>query len=187
MDTATTTVGALTIGGGAPAGVLGIDLSLVATGIADHTGTARIRGGDRAGTDRLDWIRDRILDQISGVELAVIEGPSYGNMSGAGHHEAAGLWWHIACALADRRVPYAVIPPSTLKKYATGSGKATKPDMRMALFQRAGIDERDDNKVDAWWLRAAGLEALGCPLVELPAAQRAALDKVAWPETAGIR
>ncbi|HUR74418.1 MAG TPA: hypothetical protein VMZ00_09080 [Sporichthya sp.] len=171
-----------TTGAAAPPRVLGIDPSLVATGIADHTGTDRIRSGDLTGTQRLDWIRDKILDQLNGIHLAVIEGPSYGSMSGSGHHEAAGLWWHITCALAEHRVPYAVVPPSTLKKYATGSGKATKPDMRVALLQRTGIDERDDNKVDAFWLRAAGLDQLGHPIVDLPKSHRDALAKVAWPQ-----
>lgn len=31
-------------------------------------------------------------------------------------------------------------------------------------------------------LQAMGLERLGCPVVDLPAVHRAALDRVAWPE-----
>lgn len=163
--------------------VVGLDLSLTATGLADTPGTRTIRSGDLRGTTRFSWIASDIFDDgiIQAADLVVIEGPSYGSMSGAGHHEAAGLWWHIAYRLDTLDVPYAVIPPTTLKKFATGSGKATKPDMRMALFQRAGLDLRDDNQVDAWWLRAAGLDILGRPLVDLPKAQREALDKVTWP------
>ncbi|MFD1940553.1 hypothetical protein ACFSKW_54780 [Nonomuraea mangrovi] len=167
----------------APPSVVGLDLSLTGTGIATDTGAQRVRCGDLRGTPRFSWISEHIFADgtTQAADLVVIEGPSYGSMSGAGHHEAAGLWWHIVYRLDLCEVPYAVVPPSTLKKYATGNGGASKPDMRMALFQRAGIDERDDNKVDAWWLRAAGLDALGHPLVDLPKAQREALSKVAWP------
>lgn len=174
-----------TIGGGAPA-VIGIDPSLTATGLANTTGLQRIRSGDLRGCARFSWIAEHIFADgtTQTADLVVIEGPSYGSMSGAGHHEAAGLWWHIVYRLDLLQVPYAVIPPSTLKKYATGRGNATKPDMRVALLQRSGIDERDDNKVDAYWLRAAGLETLGHPLVNLPSAQRDALAKVAWPQAA---
>jgi len=164
--------------------VCGIDLSLTATGIARTDGhTERVTCGDLRGTDRLAWICSAITGHTTqGVDLVVVEGPSYGSMSGAGHHEAAGLWWLVAYTLDGRDVPYAVVPPSTLKKYATGRGNATKPDMRMALFQRTGLDLRDDNQVDGWWLRAAGLDALGHPVVDVPKAQRDALAKVAWPQ-----
>jgi hypothetical protein len=164
--------------------VCGIDPSLTGTAIANAIGTQRIRCGDLRGCARFSWIADGIFADgtTQAADLAVIEGPSYGSMSGAGHHEAAGLWWHIVYRLDALEVPYAVIPPSTLKKYATGRGNATKPDMRVAFLQRAGIDERDDNQVDAWWLRAAGLDALGHPPVDLPKAQREALAKVTWPQ-----
>ncbi|MEV7011577.1 hypothetical protein [Streptosporangium sp. NPDC051022] len=169
---------------GATPRTMGLDLSLTATGIARTDGyTERVTCGDLRGTDRLAWICSAVMGHVTqGVDLVVIEGPSYGSMSGAGHHEAAGLWWLVAYQLDGRDVPYAVVPPSSLKKYATGRGNATKADMRMALFQRAGIDLRDDNQVDAWWLRAAGMEALGHRIVEMPRTHRDALAKVAWPE-----
>lgn len=169
--------------------VVGLDLSLTGTGLARATGALeRVRCGDLRGCPRLSWIAEHIFSDgtTQAADLVVIEGPSYGSMSGAGHHEAAGLWWHIVYRLDLLEVPYAVIPPTSLKKYATGKGNATKPDMRVALLQRTGIDERDDNKVDAWWLRAAGLDTLGHPLVELPKGQREALAKVAWPDIASV-
>ncbi|MFI6814460.1 hypothetical protein ACIBG7_18760 [Nonomuraea sp. NPDC050328] len=164
--------------------VVGLDLSLTATGVADATGTRTIRSGDLRGCDRFSWIANDILGDgtVQAADLIVIEGPAYSRALGAGHHEAAGLWWHIAYRLTALGVPYVAIPPTTLKKYATGRGNATKPDMRVALIKRAELDLRDDNQVDAWWLRAAGLDRLGSPLVELPKAQRDALAKVDWPQ-----
>ncbi|GGS88259.1 hypothetical protein ACFFV7_51120 [Nonomuraea spiralis] len=167
--------------------VVGLDLSLTGTGIATADGTlSRVRTGDLRGGPRMSWIASHIFGDglTQAADLVVVEGPSYGSQSGAGHHEAAGLWWHVIYRLHVFEVPYAVIPPSTLKKYAAGRGNATKPDMRVALLQRAGLDERDDNKVDAWWLRAAGLDHLGHPPVDLPKGQREALAKVDWPGAA---
>ncbi|NUU22891.1 MAG: Holliday junction endonuclease [Streptomycetaceae bacterium] len=150
--------------------VVGLDLSLTATGVADINGTRTIKCGDLRGCDRFSWIVSDIFGDgtVQAADLVVIEGPAYSRALGAGHHEAAGLWWHIVYRLTAHGVPYAVVPPTSLKKYTTGKGNATKPDMRMALFQRAGLDLRDDNQVDAWWLRAAGLDHLGSPPVELP-------------------
>ena len=71
------------------------------------------------------------------------------------------------------------VTPSTLKKFATGRGNATKPDMRMALYQRAGVDCRDDNQVDAWWLRQLGLHIIEDPdRIPLPLTHTTALAKV---------
>ncbi|MEV4458494.1 hypothetical protein [Microbispora sp. NPDC049633] len=168
--------------------VVGLDLSLTGTGMSRDDGLERIRCGDLRGCDRFSWIAEHIFGdgQTHTADLVVVEGPAYSRALQAGHHEAAGLWWHIIYRLDFSDVPYAVVPPSVLKKYATGKGNATKPDMRMALFQRFEIDERDDNKVDAFWLRAMGMERLGAPLVELPKAQREALGKVSWPELAEV-
>lgn len=162
--------------------VIGLDLSLTATGIAGHgwTDTLKPPAGHR-GVQRLHWLRDRIFEHTHRAALVVVEGPSYGSQGG-GHHELAGLWWLTAWTLHRADVPMAVVPPASLKKYATGKGNATKADMRVALLQRAGIDERDDNQVDAWWLHAIGVDHLGRPAVTLPAAHRQALAKVAWPE-----
>lgn len=163
--------------------VIGLDLSLTATGVADAEGhTQRIRCGDLRGTDRLAWICSAISGHVqAGADLVVIEGPAYSRALGAGHHEAAGLWWLIAYHLDGLGVPRATVPPNVLKKYATGSGQATKADMRVELYKRTGLDLRDDNEVDAWWLRAAGLDRSGAPPVKMPAAHREALTNAEWP------
>jgi len=165
--------------------VIGLDLSLTATGIADGT-TERLRPRDVEGSGRLEWLRESIMWRVAApglhADLVVMEGPAYSRALQKGHHEAAGLWWLIRWSLHTERIPTAVVTPSALKKYATGKGDATKPDMRLTLYQRAGFDIRDDNECDAWWLRAMGLDHLGHPLVEVPKTHRDALAKVAWPE-----
>jgi Holliday junction resolvasome RuvABC endonuclease subunit len=105
------------------------------------------------------------------------------------HAQSAGLtaMAHgvVRLALHQSGARVLTVPPATLKKYATGKGTATKADMRMALYQRVGIDLRDDNQVDAYWLHALGHHLLGEPLVvmpKLPKAHVAALDKLTLPD-----
>ena len=177
-------------GAGAPY-VVGLDLSLTATGIAHCDGhLVTCKTDTAAGDRRLITIEQSIVLAISGgpmtdgfdrplPDLAVVEDlPTHAQ--GAGK---TGMVHGVARALLIRfGIPYVLIPPATLKKYAVGKGNATKPDMRMALFQRAGLALRDDNQVDAWWLRAMGLDHFGSPPVDLPKVNREALGKVAWPE-----
>jgi Holliday junction resolvasome RuvABC endonuclease subunit len=113
-------------------------------------------------------------------DLVAVEGPSYASQ-GSGTWDRAGLWWLVVSSLLAEDIPVAVIPPTTLKKYATGKGNATKPDMRMAAYKRLSVDLRDDNQVDALWLAVAALDHLGHAQAVLPKVQRDCLAKVAWP------
>ncbi|WP_395109815.1 hypothetical protein [Actinomadura sp. SCN-SB] len=166
--------------------VIGLDLSLTATGMALPDGSLDVivPAKGLTGVARLQAIRAEIFRRIlpPATDLAVIEGPAYSRAAGAGHHEAAGLWWLVVYEMTARGVHHAIVPPTTLKRYATGKGTATKADMRMALYRREDRDVRDDNMVDARWLALMGLDHLGHPLVEVPKTHRDALAKVAWPE-----
>ncbi|MFI7449575.1 hypothetical protein ACIBQX_18910 [Nonomuraea sp. NPDC049714] len=180
------TTAAPTTGAAAPPNVTGLDLSMTATGVAylaaGQLVTATIRPTPGIGDQRLLYIAEHVglAVGINGqTDLAMVEDlPTHAHGAGI----TGMVHGAIRMTLLTLGVPYALVTPASLKKYATGKGNATKADMRMALFQRAGLDLRDDNQVDAWWLRAAGLDHLGHPLVTLPKAQREALAKVAWPQ-----
>lgn len=163
--------------------VVGLDLSITATGICGrHADTWTVGGKADLGDRRLSLIVDSIIGAI-GLDgwvakhtLVVIEGLAIHGPGGA--MAAAQLMGAVKVALMDHGSTYVEVPPSTLKKYATGKGNATKADMAVALYKRAGIELANDNEVDAWWLRAAGMQALGHPVIQIPEAQNAALDKV---------
>jgi len=113
----------------------------------------------------------------------VIEGFSFGSPQGA--TEAGGLGSAIRIALTETCIPFAIVPPSTLKKFATGKGNAGKDDMKLAALQRFGLTftgTGSGDRCDARWLQEMGLHHLGAPTVELPAVNVSALAKVAWPE-----
>jgi Holliday junction resolvasome RuvABC endonuclease subunit len=165
-----------------PVRVLGLDLSLTATGVALPNGTCRtIKTNPADGDLRLLQISEsiRVAVTVTGpVDLAVIEDLPVGARAAG----ITGMVHGVArAALAAADVPYALVSPATLKAYATGSGNADKTAMALAAFKRHGIEFADDNQCDAWWLRAAGHERLAQPLVSLPAVQIARLAKGKWP------
>jgi Holliday junction resolvasome RuvABC endonuclease subunit len=160
--------------------VIGVDPSITATGIALSDGSLVTVGGkaDR-GDERLLDIAIGVATAATRADLVVMEDlPTHAH--GAGITGMVQGVIRLMCLRAS--VPYALIPPATLKKYATGKGNATKADMRMELYRRTGQDVRDDNQADAAWLRFAGLEHLGQRAVQLPALSVRALDAVAWPD-----
>lgn len=174
----------------------GIDPSLTGTALAvfdDHghldTWRCPTRGtiGDthRDTMVRLDrierWLRDR-LDELARVDLTIgIEGPSLAPKRTGHDHERAGLWWRLftrADQYADRDV--LVVPPATLKKYATGKGNATKDQVLMAVTRRYTTWCGDTNDEADAVVLAALLARMDDQPVEgtLPAAHLAALDKL---------
>jgi len=165
--------------------VIGLDLSLTSTGIALSNGvTTVVKGAADLGDWRLCRIRDAVEYAIETdkPDLAVIEDLPV-------HAKSAGLTGMVHGAvrslLVAREVPYALISPATLKAFATGKGSGDKTPMAIAALKRANREFEGDkggDQCDAWWLRAAGLQWLGAPEFELPAAQIARLDKAKWPE-----
>lgn len=168
--------------------VVGLDLSLTATGIAAMTPQGfRTRRVSVEGTGiiRLRRLVAEIERDTEHATLVVIEGPSYGSI-GAGTHERAGLWWLVRDMLWQQGVPTAVVPPSNLKKYAVGIGggpKASKDAVLVAAARRWPAFEGRNDEADALWLAAMGLDHLTATSV-VPAAHRIALEGCTWPTVA---
>lgn len=164
--------------------VIGLDLSLTSSGIAGEGWTDHIRTKTR-GDFRLNYLAGQIGDFIKQADLVVMEGPSYGHAALAGHEDMAGLRCLVRVFCHRRRIPYAVIAPSSLKLYATGYGKAAKGEIRSAVADRYGIHTEGSaryDEADAYVAMAAGMDWLGYRLADVPDRCAAALDKVTWPE-----
>jgi len=173
--------------------VVGLDLSLTAPGVAGIgpagvvVDTIRIPG-KLTDVPRIDHIAEQLQVWCAGADLVVMEGPSYGNQGSgrqSGHHERAGLWWIVKRQVVHAGLPLAIVPPATLKRFATGRGTADKTAMTLAAARRfPGVEFGDDNQVDACWLAAAGAQRLGFPVVALPKPQVSVLDDgIVWPAT----
>lgn len=181
-------VPAATTAAGDPAlRVLGLDLSLTATGVCLTDGiTLTIKTRQKDGDRRLVHIADALASMIgdgSTVDVAVIEDlPKHAMAAGI-----TGMVHGVVRAVLLRAgIPYALVVPATLKAFATGKGAGDKTPMVMAAYKRAGREFGDDNQCDAWWLRAAALDHYGQPEFSLPAAQRDRLAKVVWPDLAEV-
>lgn len=167
----------------------GLDLSLAATGAAwpdGHVTTIETRPGVPV-VERWRHIRSSILTRLAMfvdwypvvvIEDLVLHTPAatdLGMLHGVIRVALDDL------VLAGEIAGVVLIPPASLKKYATGRGNATKADMRVELFKRGTVDLRDDNAVDAWWLRHMALDRYANPVLKMPDSHRAALTAVAWP------
>lgn len=167
--------------------IIGLDLSITATGISttlrDRTYRPKCQGPNQ--DVRLRWIAEEIRGDLylvsAGryIDLAVIEDlPTHAHSAGI----TGMVHGAVRAMLLDEEIPYVLVAPATLKKFATGRGNCDKTAMAVAALKRAGVEFEDDNACDAWWLRMAGMCAYGQDLGwSVPADQVAALAKVAWP------
>lgn len=161
--------------------VAGVDISMTSTGIAvineaglELTWPVKAQGhrGDTI-PQRLHRLRSiayrthaHLVELGMPFDLIVVEAPSY-NQPGGSTHDRSGLWWLVVHAL-EGIAPIATVPPSTLKKYATGNGSASKTQMATAarlLFPQLTLREPvTDDEVDALYLAEIGSRRLGRPI-----------------------
>lgn len=160
--------------------IMGLDLSITATGVCrpDRTTyTIKTKAADRDA--RITVIRDRIAEELWDVDLVVLE--DFPARLQAAAAKAIGITHgSVRQVLMDFGVPYVVVPPSTLKSYATDNGGCDKAAMILAAYKRGGVEFTDDNQCDAWWLQVAGMDRTGDPPFVLPQIQRDRLDKLDW-------
>ncbi len=183
--------------------ICGLDLSLAKTGVAhlesqvDNEWTLTTRRittrphdekDPRSLRDRLDYIRFECSIEAKGSQLVVIEGPSLSS-KGSSSKDLAGLW-HLVYDRLCVGYRTLVVPPSSLKKWATGKGNAGKPQVAVGLHRSLpqevfGVDFAavDDNEADAAGLAVMGAQAIGLPVpVDLPKYRQEALSGLRLPE-----
>jgi Holliday junction resolvasome RuvABC endonuclease subunit len=168
--------------------VVGLDLSLRATGFAD-AGVPIVLSSRLRGLDRIAALRDEVLaliderdayDPLAADNLVVVE--DYAFSRGASHaHELGELGGVIKLALKEAGITTVLIGPSSLKKFAANAGNANKIAMATAASRAGYSGPDDDNAIDAWWLRQFGLYRLGVSDLPSTAYRDEACSKVAWP------
>jgi crossover junction endodeoxyribonuclease RuvC len=148
--------------------IVGLDPSLTATGIAYLTsdGTcslATLRSSTHPEVElRLARLRNSILAAVLLVRpsLVVIEGLSFGSNDPSAQ-ERAWLHFTIRLEMWANDIQFVVVPPSTLKKFTTGSGAAKKEQMMLEVFKRFDVSAADNNQADATALAFLGATYLG--------------------------
>jgi crossover junction endodeoxyribonuclease RuvC len=154
--------------------VLGLDVSLSKTGYALFDGSGFLRYGDipfaekkpRGMSDlefrarRLSTLADEISSLFDGVNLCAIEGYAYGIRNSRAITGLAELGGVLRERLFRLGVPTTEIPPSELKKWATGKGNAKKDDMIRAVKDRFGIQVESSDTADAMLLSVYAYDTL---------------------------
>ena len=110
---------------------LGVDPGLLSTGYAVVSGGAvkvfTVSSGKLRGMRRLDFLEKSLLEVLDreAPDEVVVEGYSYGLKGSrvAGIMELGGIY---RLAISRRRLPLWEVPPTTLKKFVTGDGRAEK-------------------------------------------------------------
>lgn len=173
--------------------VIGLDTSLVATGIASSSGWC-----DTVGyTDKknpitklphaqrlaaLTRLKADITLMIGTPDLIVMELPAP-SRAGGGGHERAWLWWELYRWISRHNIPLALVAPNQRALYATGKGTADKQKVIEQVTRRwpDWDTDGDDNRADAVALMAAGRDWYGHPVGTVPQANRSVLDRIDWP------
>ena len=159
--------------------ILALDLSLTCTGVCRDGQCSRISTKLR-GWPRLERIVSDITDAAVGCDVGVIEGYSFGS-KGRSVFQIAELGGIVRWELLDRGLLIVDVPPSSLKRYATGRGNAGKDEMIAAAIRRFGFEGSSNDEADAYLLWHMALHAYGSPVVDVPKAQAEAVGKVEWP------
>lgn len=124
---------------------------------------------------RFIQLANKVLGRLKKNDSVAIEGFSYGS-KGRGVSIQYGIGWEIRSELVKREFTYQVVPPSSLKKFATGKGNCSKDALVLPIFKRWGFEHDSDNVRDAFVLAKIG-QALS-ENIELTKYQKEALKKV---------
>lgn len=136
--------------------ILGIDLSLTNTGLAviddadDLLDFKSIKTTPKErDPSRMDRIKTEVIALANTCEVVGLERGVFGPHSDSRVHEIGGLIkWALWKECFVEGQDLIIVSPMTVKKFATGSGRADKNDMLMAAAQRYTFP-RDHNIADA--------------------------------------
>lgn len=143
--------------------VIGIDQSYAGFGFSvDAESKKRSFPPSRYDSDthRLVAIRDWFTSWLTiqskaGVDLVVMEG--YANNAKFGREIAGELGGVVKMAALDViGAEPTIVPPTSLKKFVSGSGGAKKNTMLAHVYRQWGVMFSDDNQADAYALEKFG-------------------------------
>lgn len=156
---------------------LGLDLSLTGTGMAGAGWTQEVSPKKLRGPARLYYIECSVHRAIlyQSPSVAAIEGYAHG--ARGNNFDIGELGGVIRLLLLKCEIPFVIISPSSLKKFATGKGNADKDTMLETAIRKYGFDGHGNNEADAFLLRTMALMH-DDPGLTKP--QREAVEKVDW-------
>lgn len=181
--------------------LVGLDLSLTGTGIADitvphdsnpvtirtHTIVSTGRRGDTLPqrVARIRRLRNAIVDQARHADLIVIEAPAFSRNVGS-VWDRAGLWHAVVSSIDHLGIPYLEVAPQKAKQLAAGKGNADKTAVAAGITRLWGdhVTPANDNEFDA--VALASLAAIHYAGRQLPIRilerHREVVSSIDWPQ-----
>ena len=101
---------------------------------------------------RFDLVVQRIDQVLNGWDPDVVLIEGYSNASRGRHNDIAEYGGLLRAMLIRYTGHASECPPSTLKKFATGKGNASKTVVGAKLANRYGVDFDSDDEYDAYAL-----------------------------------
>jgi len=159
--------------------VLGLDLSLTATGIYCDVCGGEVFKPKTKGAERLQAIRAAIAAHYEHSDVAIIEGYSFGSQGRATFNigELGGV---TRLSLYDASIPFIEVAPAALKKFATGKGNVGKDEVLAAAIRKFNFMGTDNNEADAYILNRIGNSHYNGSI--RTTYQQEVEDKVEWVE-----
>lgn len=112
------------------------------------------------GVKRLQWIESAVsnLMEKHKVTDAVVEGYSF--MSKWRAHELGEVGGVLRLLFHKKKIPFSVVAPPTLKKFATGKGNTKKEFLVLHVYKKWGEEFKTIDEADAYalcrWLMENG-------------------------------
>jgi crossover junction endodeoxyribonuclease RuvC len=139
-----------------------------------HT-AVEITSKEKRDPHRFMDIAKTVMKYITEHDVICIEGFSYSSR-GAGVSVQYGIGWILRAELIKAGLNYYEVPPSSVKKFATGKGNAKKDELVLPIYKRWGFEHESDNVRDAFVLAQIAQALLG--QAELTKFQQEALNKI---------
>lgn len=151
---------------------VGIDPSLTSAGVIvlDHAGVLLSHGTVKSSDEgkdvvsrmvRVDKMVDAIMEEILDAqpECVCLEGYSFMSKTPSSDRVEFGgvLRWHLWKA----GIRFYEVTPTSLKKWATGTGSGDKTKTISALARRYGLDFATNDEFDAYALARIGMQICG--------------------------
>ena len=89
------------------------------------------------------------MNHIRPMDVICIEGFGFASQQAI---QLGGIGWGIRMALYGKGIKYTEVSPPSVKKFATGKGKAKKDEMVLPIYRKWGFEHRSDNVRDAFVL-----------------------------------
>lgn len=157
--------------------VLGIDPSLTSTGVAFRYPNGRLQAScvqpiGLKGLRRVAFIRDSVLNYVESYkpDVVAIEGYAF-SYRGASNtlFNLGELGGVLRLSLLEKGIRLIVVPPTSLKLFATGRGNAAGKDaVKVALLNELAVSFKSSDQNDAAWLLLLGETYLGYTVLRNP-------------------